>query len=46
MFIWKNQRFYRSNATSLAEMYNDKLKEKKHYPSAIKNIFYGNIILP
>ena len=32
MFIWKNQRFYRSNATSLAEMYNDKLKEKNIIP--------------
>ena len=29
MFIWKDQRFYGSNAAGLAEMYNDKLKEKK-----------------
>ena len=42
MFIRKDQRFYGSDAASLAEMYNHKLKEKKQ-PSAI-NIFYGNIL--
>ena len=45
MFIWKDQKFYRSNANGLAEMYNDILKEKKYYPLAINDIFYGNNIL-
>ena len=29
MFIWKDKKFYGSNVDDLAEMYNDKLKEKK-----------------
>ena len=29
IFIWKDKKFYGSNADGLAEMYNDKLKGKK-----------------
>ena len=45
MFIWKDQKFYRSNANGLAEIYNDILKEKKYYPYAVNDTFYGNNIL-
>ena len=44
VLIWKDKKLYGSNVDRLAEMYNDRLKKKK-YLLAIKNIFYGNIIL-
>ena len=44
VLIWKDKKLYGSNVDRLAEKYNDRLKKKK-YLLAIKNIFYGNIIL-
>ena len=44
MFTWKDKKFYGSNANGVAEMYNDILKEKKYYPLAINDIFYGSNI--
>ena len=40
MFTWKNQRFYGSNVDDLAEIYNDKLKEKKEKKLSLSNKEY------